>query len=67
MVKARMLGPSDAAFANGMRWAAALANRHGITGIIDAMVEERHVRVCQALAHDLTLLGGQVVHRLAAI
>ena len=55
MVEARMPGPSDAAFAEGVKWAAALANRHGITGVIDARVEERHVRVYQALAHDLTL------------
>lgn len=61
-----MPGPSDAAFAEGVKWVAALANRHGITGIMDAKVEEHHVRVYQALAHDLTLLGGQVVHRLAA-
>jgi len=40
----------DGAFADGVRWAMALANRHGITGVLDARVEERHVRVYQALA-----------------
>jgi predicted amidohydrolase YtcJ len=42
--------PSDADFAAGVGWASSLANRHGITGVIDARVEERHVRVYQGLA-----------------
>lgn len=56
-VEARMPPPSDAAFADGVRWATALANRNGITGVIDAKVEERHVRVYRDLAHrqQLTL------------
>lgn len=49
-VEGRLPPPSDAAFADGVRWAAALANRHGITGVIDARVEERHVRVYRGLA-----------------
>ncbi len=55
LAEARMPAPDDAAFVDGVRWAAALANRHGITGVIDAKVEERHVRVYQSLAHDLNL------------
>jgi len=50
MVEARMPVVGDGAFADGVRWAMALANRHGITGVLDARVEERHVRVYQALA-----------------
>ncbi len=55
MVEARMPVVGDAAFADGVRWAMALANRHGITGVIDAKVEERRVRVYQALADELTV------------
>jgi predicted amidohydrolase YtcJ len=50
MVEARMPDLADGAFADGVAWAMALANRHGITGVIDAKVEERHVRVYQSLA-----------------
>ncbi len=50
MAEARMPAPTDAAFADGVRWAMQLANRNGITGVIDAKVEERHVRVYQGLA-----------------
>ncbi len=55
LAEARMPVLDDAAFADGVRWAATLANRHGITGVIDAKVEERHVRVYQSLADDLTV------------
>lgn len=57
MVEARMPAATDAAFAAGVRWAMALANRNGITGVIDAKVEARHVRVYQTLAQadELTL------------
>ena len=48
--EARMPAPSDADFAEGVKWAAALANRNGITGVIDAKVDSRHVRVYQGLA-----------------
>ncbi|SPH17255.1 N-substituted formamide deformylase [Defluviimonas aquaemixtae] len=55
--EARMPTPSDADFADGVKWAQALAHRHGITGILDARVEERHVRVYRSLeaADALTL------------
>ncbi len=55
--ESRMPHPSDADFAAGVKWAQALAHRHGITGVIDAKVEERHVRVYRALeaAGELTL------------
>lgn len=53
----RMPRPGDGDFADGVRWAQALANRNGITGVLDALVEERHVRVYRALAEagELTL------------
>jgi predicted amidohydrolase YtcJ len=55
--ESRMPSPSDADFAAGVKWAQALAHRNGITGVIDAKVEERHVRVYRALeaAGELTL------------
>ncbi len=37
--------PSDEDYANGVRFSQALCNRHGITGVIDASVNERHARV----------------------
>ncbi len=49
-VEARMPPPSDDDFAAGVLWAQALAHRHGITGVLDAKVEERHVRVYRRLA-----------------
>ncbi|MGV3550250.1 amidohydrolase [Rhizobium sp.] len=52
---ARMPQPTDADFANGVRYAASLANRHGITGVLDARVEERHVRIYAALAAEKAL------------
>jgi hypothetical protein len=53
----RMPQPDDDDFAFGVRWAAALANRHGITGVLDASVGDRHVRVYDRLdrANDLTV------------
>ncbi len=58
--EARMPRPTDDDFAEGVKWAQALANRNGITGVLDAMVEERHVRVYRRLAEagDLTLHVG---------
>ncbi len=55
--ESRMPRPSDADFAAGVKWAQALAHRHGITGVLDARVEERHIRVYRALeaAGELTL------------
>jgi hypothetical protein len=32
-----------------VKFAAALANRHGITGVLDAMVAEKHMKVYTAL------------------
>jgi predicted amidohydrolase YtcJ len=47
---AKIPQPSDADFAAGVSWAMQLANRNGFTGVIDAKVEARHVRVYQAIA-----------------
>ena len=46
----RMPQPTDADYAMGVRWSQALANRHGITGVIDAKVKDRHVRIYRSLA-----------------
>jgi predicted amidohydrolase YtcJ len=46
---ARMPQPTDEDFAFGIRFAQALANRHGITGVLDASVADRHVRVYDGL------------------
>ena len=53
----RMPLPTDADYANGVRHSQALCNRHGITGVIDASVNERHARVYHGLerAGDLTV------------
>jgi len=53
----RMPQPTDDDFAFGVKWAAALANRHGITGVLDASVGDRHVRVYDGLekAGELTV------------
>ncbi|MCB2134975.1 MAG: amidohydrolase, partial [Rhodobacteraceae bacterium] len=55
--EARMPAPSDDDFARGVLWAQALAHRNGFTGVLDAKVEERHVRVYNSLAErgELTL------------
>ena len=55
--EARMPSPTDADYANGVRFGQALCNRHGITGVIDASVNERHARVYRSLerAGELTL------------
>lgn len=50
LAEGRMPAPGDTDFADGVLWAMQLANRNGITGVIDAKVMERHVRVYQALA-----------------
>ncbi|GAB1360821.1 amidohydrolase [Rhodobacter sp.] len=49
-VRDRMPAPTDADYADGVRYGQALANRHGITGVLDASVQERHVRVYRAMA-----------------
>jgi predicted amidohydrolase YtcJ len=53
----RMPQPTDDDFAFGVKWAASLANRHGITGVLDASVADRHVRVYDRLekAGELTV------------
>jgi predicted amidohydrolase YtcJ len=53
----RMPQPTDDDFAFGVKYAAALANRHGITGVLDASVNDRHVRVYDRLekAGELTV------------
>jgi predicted amidohydrolase YtcJ len=58
--EARMPAPSDEDFARGVLWAQALAHRHGFTGVLDAKVEARHVRVYNNLVQsgELTLRVG---------
>ncbi len=51
-VEERMPRPTDEDFIAGVRWAQALANRNGITGVLDAKVEERHVRVYRRMAAE---------------
>lgn len=46
----RMPALSDGDYADGIRFAQALANRHGITGVLDASVNDRHARVYAGLA-----------------
>ena len=57
----RMPQPTDDDFAFGVRWGAALANRHGITGVLDASVGDRHVRV-----YDRLEKAGELTVRVAA-
>lgn len=45
----RMPLPTDADFAQGVLFGQALCNRHGITGVLDASVNERHARVYRGL------------------
>ena len=47
--EARMPIPADEDYMNGVRFSQALCNRHGITGVIDASVNERHARVYKRL------------------
>lgn len=53
----RMPQPTDEDFTQGVCFAQALCNRHGITGVLDASVNERHARVYQRLSdrRELTL------------
>ena len=48
----RMPQPTEADYATGVRFAQALCNRHGITGVLDASVGARHARVYQSLAEQ---------------
>ncbi|MGV3551667.1 amidohydrolase [Rhizobium sp.] len=56
-VRARLPEVTDGEYAEGVRFGQALCNRHGITGVLDALVLERHARVYQTLADagDLTV------------
>ena len=45
----RMPETTDADFEEGVRWGQAHANRHGFTGVLDALVTDRHLRVYGAL------------------
>jgi predicted amidohydrolase YtcJ len=56
-VRSRLPKRGDEDYANGVRHGQALCNKHGITGVLDALVQERHVRVYRALedAGEVTL------------
>ena len=49
-VEDRMPEVTDADYADGVRYGQALCNRNGITGVLDALVEERHARVYKGMA-----------------
>jgi predicted amidohydrolase YtcJ len=53
----RMPATSHETYADGVRYGQALCNRHGITGVLDALVTERHMAVYGRLeqAGDLTV------------
>jgi hypothetical protein len=55
--RSRMPKRGDSDYAAGVRHGQELCNRHGITGVLDAMVAERHMRVYGALdqAGELTV------------
>ena len=57
----RMPALTDADYAKGVRYAQALCNRHGITGVLDAKVEERHMRV-----YNVMDKRGELTVRVAA-
>jgi predicted amidohydrolase YtcJ len=59
--QARMPGPQDADYAEGVKHGQELANRHGITGVIDASINERHARVYRDLSAE-----GALTLRVAA-
>lgn len=44
-VRQRLPALTDENYASGVRYAQDLCNRHGITGVLDALVGERHMRV----------------------
>lgn len=56
-VRSRMPKREEKEYAAGVRYGQALCNRHGITGVLDALVGERHMRVYRALeeAGELTV------------
>jgi predicted amidohydrolase YtcJ len=49
-VTARMPKQGDDLHSEGVRFGQRECNRHGITGVLDALVEERHMRVYRGLA-----------------
>ena len=55
VVKSMMPEYSDAEYADGVRWAQRHCNKHGITGVLDARVEDRHMRVYRQLERDREL------------
>ncbi len=57
----RMPQPTDRDYADGVRYALAHANRHGITGVLDASTNERHARVYRSLAE-----AGELTARVVA-
>jgi predicted amidohydrolase YtcJ len=53
----KMPVPSDEDYAQGVRWGQRHCNEHGITGVLDASVTDRHMRVYHAIekAGELTV------------
>jgi predicted amidohydrolase YtcJ len=58
-VKERMPKTTDDEYSQGVLFAQSQCNRHGITGVLDASINERHARVYQRLA-DLDQLTVRV-------
>ncbi len=54
-VRERMPKVPDADWQEGVRFGQALANRNGFTGVLDALVTERHLRVYRAVEHGTGL------------
>jgi predicted amidohydrolase YtcJ len=60
-VRERMPPITEADYAAGVRYGQSECNRHGITGVLDALVEERHMRIYKALEES-----GELSVRIAA-
>ena len=60
-MNARMPKQGDEHFASGVRYGQKQCNQHGITGVLDALVQERHMRVYRNLAD-----AGALTIRVAA-
>nr|WP_280518996.1 amidohydrolase [Shinella curvata] len=54
-VKARIAQTTDEDFIKGVQYGQLHAHSHGLTGVIDAWVEERHCRVYGRMAEEQTL------------
>ncbi len=54
-VRERMPALTDADFIAGVRYAQRECNRHGITGVVDALVEERHMQIYRLLEEEEAL------------